>query len=264
MTSQQNPAPVDRRLAVNAALNALASQSADFSLAVARFQTCLDRSVIGQKTGQDAGLQGHCKLVICEPCQRVRFLEERTELLSRVRAVYDRSLHTSIMSVTLSSPVVTLHEIGNHVDRMILAWSRLVERKSFQSVTAGFARVVRLEVDMEKNAAICHTSILMIAERSHAFHSEEAWKAAWFSIGRSCQEDRVSYFHAIAHEDPAATARLEAEVDRIAYIGVDPLELCEFVDTTPTCDPVKLGHVLHALKGRKLIRTGRNFKRKAF
>ena len=115
---------------------------------------------------------------------------------------------------------------------------------------------VRLDVDMENDAATCHTSVLMLAERMHALQTRNAWLTQWSSAS-GAQQDRISYFCAIAQTDPGLETKLAKEVERITKIGIDPGELCEFVDVQPVCDPIKLGYVLRALKGRKLIRTGR-------
>lgn len=256
MRSRATHSRKDRTKAVSEAMSRLAMQSQDLQLASSRFAICVARHHGADSTAHQESASNYCRLVVCEPCQITRFAEEHNGLLGRIAMCFERGFKNQLLSVTVSSPLVTFLDAEVVVDRMLGAWTRLSDRKAFQSVAHGYARTVRLEVDVQANAVCCHTSVLMISERTHGFQTSEDWLTAWIRHPK-CGSDHITYFKKIDPLKPDAWSEVDAEVVRITRIGLDPGELCEFVDTQPACDPTKLGHVLKALRGRKLIRSGR-------
>jgi len=247
----------ERSKAIKEAMIRLAMESDDFRLASSRFQMCLARQIGSAGMVGDADPAAYCKLVICEPCQSARFSEEHSDLLARISAKLRQGFKGTVISVTLSSPISSLHAAESIVDRMLRAWSRFSDRKGFQSVAEGYARTVRLEVDIQADAAACHTSILMLAVRTHRLQTSQDWHLAW-ARNAGCEADRVTHFNVVSAAAPTALGQISAETQRITRIGIDPGELCEFVDTKPTCDPRKLKQIMRALRGRKLIRACRD------
>lgn len=258
MRKHRKDSKKDRAHAVNEAMARLALGSEDFRLASSRLNMCLARQIGAAGSIGIANPAGYCRLVICEACQISRCMQEHTQLLSRIHQSLSDKEPALLCSVTLSSPLVSLPEAEATVDRMLRSWQRLADRKAFQSAFHGYARTVRLEIDASMNAACCHTNILAIRARHSAFRDSSDWHTAW-QRNRGSDHDLVSYYSVIDMSAPGGQEKLDAQALRITCIGVDPGELCEFVDLRPACNPEKLGHVLRALKGRKLIHVGRSF-----
>lgn len=244
-----------RAVAVQSAMASLASATIELQAASRRFHTCVERLVTSESIALDSAGR-HCKLVICEPCQAARCSAEHEQLLRRIRAAHEAKPVVRIGSVSLTSRAGTFLDAEVLVDRMIRSWTEFSARKSFQSQICGYARTLRLEVDVTTNVIVCHTSVIALYDRKGDLTTAQAWQDAWTRLP-GCDFDLASYYWAHTPVPNVDWHAMDREVRRITRIGLDPGELCEFVDIEPICDPTKLHHVLRALKGRKLIRAGR-------
>ena len=204
-----------------------------------------------------------CKARLCVMCQWRKSLVIRKQVLDLVH--WHREKYSTDIPLLLTLTVVNVSgdELVRMVDRMNVAWRRLVQRRVIKRAVRSWFRALEITYNQERQDFHPHFHILLMVPKSYfdtrrdLYVSQQEWLRLW---KLSMRDDRITQIdiRTIKARKVGTLESLAAEVAKYAtkpssYVQENSNGLLE-------ASPSIVEGLHYALKGRRLVGFGGLFK----
>jgi plasmid rolling circle replication initiator protein Rep len=200
-----------------------------------------------------------CKARLCVMCQWRKSLVIRKQVLDLVHWHRERYSTDVPLLLTLTVVNVTGHELNKAIDRMNVAWRRLMQLKVVKRAVRSWFKSLEITYNSERQDFHPHFhALLMVPEsyfkRSREFYiPHEEWLRLW---RKSMRDDRITQVD-IRKIKPRKEGELECLAAEVAKYATKPQSyIFENSEGELEASPEVVKELHYALKGRRLIGFG--------